>query len=127
MELETYPDRVTLFKLPAYPNENEIVITNTAHSVGQLDAHTVFLLDFSRPLEKKRRFGFTVALSVPVIHQSEEVGGFVIGCFAADPYFKDLKRFWKQYYPSNKNHRLSDVGGLVVIADFATHFPAFCQ
>ena len=124
---DSYPDRITLFKLPAYPNANEFVVSNTVHSVEQLDPNRVFLLDFSRPLQKRRRFGFLVGLLVPVIHQTQEVGAFVIGCTAGDPYFKDIQKFWKKYYPASKNHRLSDVGGLEIVADFGTHFPAFCQ
>jgi hypothetical protein len=45
----------------------------------------VFLLDFSRPLEKLRWLGahnkwvgITVGLFVPVVHQAEQSGGYVI-------------------------------------------------
>jgi len=126
---ESYSNRIVLYKLPAFfPDDNEIVVTNTIHSVEKLDPNRIYLLDFSRPLKKRRRFGLAViALHVPVIHQGEEAGEFIIGCHADDPYFKDIKKFWKKYYPSAKKHQLSDVGGLERIADFATHFPAFCQ
>jgi len=127
---EILPNRIVLYRLPAlFPDDNEIVVTNTIHSVEELDPNRVYLLDFSRPLKKKRsRFGLAVeALFVPVIHQGEERGEFIIGCHADDLYFKDIQKFWKKYYPSTKKHRLSDAGGLERIADFATHFPAFCQ
>jgi hypothetical protein len=128
MSEESYPNKIVLYRLPAFPGDSEIVVTNTVHSVDQLDPKKVFLLDFSRPLKKRRRFGLVVvALFVPVIHQGEEVGAFIIGCHADDPYFKDIQRFWKKYHPSTKKHQLSEAGGLERIADFATHFPAFCQ
>jgi hypothetical protein len=57
----------------------------------------VFFLDFSRDLEKRRWFGTvnrwlgpTIGLLVPVAHQSEERGGYVIGVYRGEPYFVDL-------------------------------------
>lgn len=119
--------KIIFYKLPTYPHDNEIVVTNTVQSAEQLDANRVFLLDFSRPLRKRRRLGFVVALFVPVIHQTEEAGGFAIGCHTHDPDFKDVQTLWKKFYPSTKSHRLAEVGDLQIIADFATHFPTFCQ
>ena len=90
---ETHPNRIVLYKRRAFvPDDDENVVTITVHSVEQLDPNRVFLLDFSHPLKKRGRFGFVVvALLVPVIHQGEKVGGFIIGCHADGPHFKDIQ------------------------------------
>ena len=85
---------------------------------------------FSRPLEHLRWFGvqnrwvgFTVALFVPVVHQGEHSGGYVIGVHRSDPYFADLRALWKAHYPSKRTLPATVADGLKIVADFSTQFP----
>jgi len=106
-------------------------------AVTKVDApldQCTFILDFSRPLEKRRWLfgrnkwvGVTVGLLVPVIHQGEKAGGFVFGVNRGEPYFADLPKLWKKHHGSKRTPGSSPVGGLEVIADFATHFPDDCS
>jgi hypothetical protein len=106
-------------------------------AVTKVDApleQCTFFLDFTRPLEKRRWLfgwnkwvGITVGLLVPVIHQGEKDGGYVFGINRGEPYFADLPKLWKKHYGSKRTLVSSPVGGLEIIADFATHFPADCS
>ena len=94
----------------------------------------VFLLDFSRPLGKHRWFGkynrwigVTMGLFVPVVHQAEEKGEFVISIRYDEAYFRDVKKLWKQHYKQARSLVAPPVGGLEVVADFGRHFPEDCQ
>jgi len=94
----------------------------------------VFLLDFSRPLECLRwlgvlnkSVGLTVALLVPVAHQAEEVGGFVVGIRRGEPYFMDIPKLWKRHAGSRRTMRAPPIGGFELVADFANHFPGDIQ
>jgi len=94
----------------------------------------VFLLDFSRPLEKVRWFGklnrwlgITVGLLVPVVHQSEQSGEYLIGVFRGEPYFFEIQELWKRHRGSARTFAAPPVGGLEIVADFATHFPEDCK
>lgn len=116
-----------LFQFNAYPND--IAVTKT-----EFVSDGVFFLDFSRPLERlrwfgvlNRWFGFTAALSVPVVHQGEHQGGFVVGVHRSDPYFEKVLALWKARYPSKRNPPDTEADGLKIIADFATQFPDDCQ
>jgi hypothetical protein len=93
-----------------------------------------FLLDFSRPLKRHRQlfgrtiwFGVTVGLLVPVVHHAEQSGGFVISVNRGAPYFIDLPKLWKKHYRSKRILISPPVGGLEIIANFATHFPEDCS
>ncbi|MBI4205627.1 MAG: hypothetical protein HY527_11430 [Betaproteobacteria bacterium] len=90
----------------------------------------VFLLDFSRPLQKirwlgvtNRWLGITVALMVPVVHQGEEKGEFVMGISRGEPYFHDLPKLWREHRGAVRTMKSERVGGLELIAAFGTHFP----
>lgn len=106
-------------------------------AVTKVDAaleQCTFLLDFTRPLEKRRQLlgrstwvGITVGLLVPVVHLGEETGGFVFGINRGEPYFADLPRLWKKHYGSKRSLVSPPVGGLEIVADFATHFPGDCS
>ena len=94
----------------------------------------VFLLDFTRPLEKLRWLGvrnkyvgFTVGLFVPVVHQAEQSGGYVISVHRSESYFVDIAGLWKKHYGSKRTLLASSAGELEIIADFARHFPEDCQ
>lgn len=93
----------------------------------------VFFLDFSRPLEKVRWFGvvnkwlgITIGLLVPVVYQSEQSGGFVIGVNRGEPYFSDIQKLWRKHYRSTRTlvaSSFGELGELEVIAQFGKHFP----
>ena len=93
-----------------------------------------FFLDFTRRLEVIRWFGVrnrylgpAVGLLVPVVHEAEQSGGYVISVSVGDPYFRDLQKLWKTHYPSNPTVVHQKADGLKIIADFATQFPEDCQ
>lgn len=116
-----------LLQFNEYPND--IAVTKTEFV---LDG--VFFLDFSRPLERlrwfgilNRWFGFTSALFVPVVHQGEHHGGYVVGVHRSDPYFKNVLELWRARYPSKRNPPEMGADGLKIIADFAIQFPSDCQ
>jgi hypothetical protein len=90
----------------------------------------VFLLDFSRPLERlrwlgvaNRWLGFTLGLLVPVVHESEEKGGYIISVQRGQPYFADIPKLWRKHRGTRRTLRSQPVGGLDIIAAFARHFP----
>jgi hypothetical protein len=113
-----------LVRLDAYTNE--IAVTK----VDSFVTDGAFFLDFSRPLEHLRWFGvqnrwvgLTVALFVPVVHQGEHNGGYVIGVHRSNPYFGQLRALWKTHHPSKRTPPPTVADGLKIIADFATQFP----
>lgn len=94
----------------------------------------IFLLDFSRPLEKirwlcirNRWVGITVGLLVPVVHGGEGNGEFVISLNSGQPYFEDIPKLWRQHYGVERTIRSDQAGGLKIISDFGIHFPEDCQ
>ena len=93
----------------------------------------VFLLDFSRPLERHRWFGVhnkwigvTVALLVPVVHQAEKSGGYLFGMQRGDPYFLDIQQLWRRHRGARRTIVAPHVDPSRIIGDFATHFPEDC-
>jgi hypothetical protein len=114
---------VRLFQLPSHPGRV---------AISKVDSFVVggtFFLDFSRPLEKiKWRdlwFGRTLALIVPVIHETEGDGGYVVGVHRSEPAFGDVCALWKTNYPLRAAPPPSQKPeGLRIIADFATQCPA---
>lgn len=101
--------------------------------IGLFVTDGAFFLDFSRPLETHRWFvvrnhwfGFVVSLLVPVIHQGQEQGGYVIGVHRSDPCFADLRALWKARYPTRRTLPTAVADGLKIIADFARQFPRHC-
>jgi len=115
---------VHLFELDNHPNQI---------AVSKIDSFVVdgaFFLDFSRPIKVRRWFGvpnhwfgFTVGLLVPVIHQGEQHGEYVIGVHRSDPRFADLRVLWKAHYPLSKTPPTIVADGIKIITDFATQFP----
>ena len=88
---------ITLFELEQFPNRIAI------SKAKDYQINGTFFLDFSKPLTVIRwfgkvndYFGFAVGLRVPVIHQSENVGGYVISCHVNDPQYKTIKQLWKR-------------------------------
>jgi hypothetical protein len=93
-----------------------------------------FFLDFTRNLEVIRWFGVrnrfigpAVGLLVPVVHEGEKSGGFVIGVSIGDPYFQDLRKLWKTRFPSPRIEVSEETDRLKIIAHFATQFPEDSQ
>ena len=114
---------LTIYSFHDHPHEFAVTKINAPLE------QCVFLLDFTRPLKKwrqlfgrKTRIGITVALIVPIIHQGEKEGGFLIGVDKSDPYFADLLKLWNKHY-GTKRSLASSVEPLEIIADFAIHFP----
>lgn len=110
-------------------NPIDIAITKTEFISGGL-----YFLDFSRPLERfrwfgvlNRWFGFTDTLIVPVVHQGENHGDFVVGVHRSDPYFKNVLVLWKAHYPSKRNSPETEADVLKRIVDFGTQFPSDSQ
>jgi hypothetical protein len=109
-----------LIKLHAHPNETAVT------KIGGVVTDGAFFLDFSRRLERIRWLGvhnrwvrFTVGLMVPVVHQGEGAGGYVIGVSVNDPYFSDISALWKANYPSKRTPPNSAADGIKIISDFA--------
>lgn len=116
---------ITLFELEDFPNRVAISKANDYQING------TFFLDFSKPLTVVRWFGkindvfgIAVGLRVPVIHQSENVGGYVISCHANDSQYKTIKKLWKSNYPTANPKVEKEADGLNVIVDFANQFEA---
>ena len=93
-----------------------------------------FLLDFSRPLEKLRWFGvrnrwvgFTLGLLVPVVHQSEEKGRYIVGVQRGQQYFADIPKLWRKHRGAQRTITSQPINGLEIIAAFARHFPEDCK
>jgi len=93
-------------------------------------ADGAFFLDFSRPLGRQRFCGVwnrwvgtTMALHVPVIHQGEATGRRVIAVERVDPYFRELRRLWRERHPSVRTAPQRLVDARRVEADFAAQFP----
>lgn len=82
--LSMHPDRVAISKIDIDPHDG------------------LFFLDFARPLEVRRRWGFAVSLVVPVKHQSEMTSSFSIGVPRTDPAFANIRSLWKKgEYPKD--------------------------
>lgn len=108
---------------------HDIGVSKTCGAPGEC----VFLLDFSRPLEKIRWFGLrnsvlgpTVALLVPVVHLSEKIGGFVFGVTRGERYFEDIPNLWRKHQASQHVLPGEPADGLQVVAEFGRHFPEDC-
>lgn len=93
-----------------------------------------FLLDFARPLERMRWLGITnrwlgvtVGLLVPVVHQGEGKGGYVISVRRGQPDFTDIPKLWREHSGTTRTIRSEPVDGLEIVADFGRHFPEDCQ
>jgi len=93
-----------------------------------------FFLDFARNLEVIRWFGVrnryvgpAVGLLVPVVHEAEKSGAYVVGINADEPYFQDLRKLWALNFPSIPAAIRQEVDVLKIIADFAAQFPEDCQ
>ena len=110
---------IRLFKLEQHPNRVAVSDVDTFVIGG------VFFLDFSRPLELRRWLGVGPAIGafVPVVHEGEKNGGYVVGIERSNPYFGDIRELWKQHYPADASTPTTSADGVKIIADFASQFP----
>jgi hypothetical protein len=115
---------LTLFGFQDRPHD--IGVSKTCAAPGEC----VFLLDFSRPVEKirwlgirNRVFGPTVALLVPVVHVREMVGAFVFGVTRGEPYFADIPRLWRKNQTGARVCSAEALDCLQIVAEFGKHFP----
>ena len=120
--------RVRLLRHPDHPNRVAISDADSFVVDG------IFFLDFTRPLEhrrwfgiRNRFFGYLCGLLVPVVHQCESAGGFVVGVHRSDPRFAELRALWKRHYPAKRILPTAPAEGLKIIADFAKQFPGDCR
>lgn len=67
------------------------------------------LLDFRRPLIKRRWFGVLnewigplMGVGVPIVHVAELKGGFTGSVHRNDPEFPLVLRLWKEHYKSQR-------------------------
>ena len=119
---------LTIYGIHNYPHD--FLVTEVDAPLEQC----AFLLDFGRKLERVRWlfgrnkwFGFTVGLLVPVVHLSEQKGGYVIGVSQGEPYFSDIPKLWKQHSGISSTRTITEADGLEVIVDFGRHFPNDCS
>lgn len=120
-QIEEHPERIAVSKISSYVPDG------------------AFFLDFSRPLKFLRwfgfgefgvhinRFGFVEGILVPVIHQGEDKGGYIISVHRSDPSFSTIRKLWKARYPSGNRTPDTKRDGLHIVSDFATQFPSDCQ
>jgi hypothetical protein len=115
---------LTLFGFPDRPHD--IGVSKTCDD----PAECVFLLDFSRPVERirwlgirNRVFGATAAFLIPVVHVGEKAGGFVFGVNRGEPYFEDIPNLWRQHQAFPRVPPGEALDGLKIVADFGRHFP----
>jgi hypothetical protein len=114
-----------LFELPQHPGRV------AASEVGAVVPNGAFFLDFSRPLEtqrwlgiRNRWIGLPIALFVPVVHEGEAEGGYVVGVDRSSPYFGQLRALWRERYPLANASPPVAVDNLQIVGDFANQFPS---
>ena len=93
----------------------------------------VFILDFSHPLQRlrwlgvpNRWVGITVGLTVPIVHECEQSGGYVFSTHRSEPYFQETLGLWRQHYKSKRTIKNESIDPLELIADFAQHLSEDC-
>ena len=109
---------LTLYSLPAHPGRYAV------SKVPVFARHGAFFLDFCRPLETVKHYGVvTVGLFVPVIHESQLAGEYVVGVDRCEPYFADIPKLWKQLHPYTPVQPKCAYDNLQVVAHFGYQFP----
>lgn len=107
-----------LFRIDKYPRRVAIC------AAGSYVVGGAFFLDFSRPLILRRYLGVghVAGIFVPVIHEGEREGTYLVDVGRDNAYFEDVQELWRQRYPSPAQppeyfHRKQDV-----LAHFAAQF-----
>lgn len=108
-----------LFKLEQHPKRIAVSEVDTFVIGG------VFFLDFSRPLELRRWMGVGPAIGafVPVVHEGEKNGAYVVGIDKSNTYFADIRELWTQRYRSEVPPPVTIADRLKIVGDFASQFP----
>lgn len=114
---------IQLFELPTYPGQIAV------SEIGHVLTYGAFFLDFSRPLEiqhwlivRNRWIGPAVGLLVPVIHEGQEAGEYVVGVHRSEGNFVNLRTLWKARYPSKRPPQPQ--WPMEIIGDFSRQFPS---
>lgn len=102
----------------------------SATKIGTTVPGGCFFLDFTRKLQITRWFGIrnrfigpTVGLLVPIVHEGEKLGGYVISVSVGESYFQDIRKLWKVRFPSPSFEVFQESDKFKIITDFATQFP----
>ncbi len=107
-----------LYKIDKYP-KRVAICASESYVVGG-----AFFLDFTRPLIMRRYLGVgpVAGVFVPVIHEGEREGSYLVDVGRDNAYFDDIEELWRQRYPSSAQppeyfHRKQDI-----LAHFAAQF-----
>jgi hypothetical protein len=99
-----------------------------ATKAGAFVEDGIFFLDFTRPLEEVKKYRLLVqGLLVPVVHQGEQDGEYVISVGRGDAQFDQVRALWKANYPGPTTLPATPADGMQIVADFANQFPEDCQ
>ena len=109
-----------LFKVESHPRRIAICDVDTFVVGG------AFFLDFSRPLELRRWLGVgpVTGASVPVVHEGQSTGHYVVEIDRGNPYFADIRELWRLRYPMAPRPPAATADGSKIGADFASQFPS---
>jgi hypothetical protein len=83
----------------------------------------VFFVDFTRPLKVMRWLGFPYGLRVPVVHEGELQGSYVIHIRRRDPCFAQTLALWKEHSLSKPSPPSVVADVSKIKADFRKQFP----
>jgi hypothetical protein len=109
-----------LFKVEGHPRRIAVCDVDTFVVGG------AFFLDFSRPLEVRRWLGVgpVIGAFVPVVHEGQASGGYIVEVDRANPYFGDIRELWRLRYPTPAPAPAMRSEGSKIAADFASQFPS---
>lgn len=108
-----------LFKVDNHPKRIAICGVDTFVVGG------AFFLDFSRPLRLRRWLGVgpVTGASVPVVHEGQSRGDYVVEIDRGNPYFADIRELWRLRYPLAPRPPATRADATKIAADFASQFP----
>jgi len=108
-----------LFKVEGHPGRIAVCDVDTFVVGG------AFFLDFSRPLEVRRWLGVgpVTGAFVPVVHEGQSSGDYLVEVDRANPYFGDIRELWRLRYPTPAPVPAVEAHGARIAADFASQFP----
>jgi len=108
-----------LFKVENHPRRIAICDVDTFVVGG------AFFLDFSRPLELRRwlSVGPVIGAFVPVVHEGQSTGAYIVEVDRGNPYFADIRELWRLRYPTARRPPAAEADGAKIAADFASQFP----
>jgi hypothetical protein len=109
---------VRLFKVEKFPRRIAISGVDTFIVGG------AFFLDFSRPLVLRRYLGVgpVWGMFVPVIHEGEREGTYLVDVDKDNAYFADIQELWRQRFPSTAPRPEFFARRQDILAHFAAQF-----